>query len=110
MNIADWLMITTVVETLNRIDLEFSTTNRKEKEVIEAWKAYLDLLGDKNIPQDQWGTRRVDCLQGFCTKWPKSLLMRFTRHTSRIHHITREAMASLKLIKHVQLYKKLCPN
>lgn len=38
------------VEALNRIDLEFDKNNKKEKPVIEAWKAYLDLLGDKTIP------------------------------------------------------------
>ena len=50
------------VEALNRIDLEFDATNQKEREVIEAWKAYLDLLGDTHIPQDQRVTRRVDLL------------------------------------------------
>lgn len=50
------------VHALNRIDLEFDKNNKKEKAVIEAWKEYLDLLGDKDIPKDQWGTRRVDLL------------------------------------------------
>lgn len=50
------------VMTLNRIDLEFSGKNKKEKDVVEAWKAYLDLLGDKSIPVDQWGPKRVDLL------------------------------------------------
>lgn len=52
----------THVEALNRIDLEFDDKTREEKEVIEAWKAYLDLLGDGNIPPEQWATRRVDLL------------------------------------------------
>ncbi len=50
------------VEALNRIDLEFDANNNKEREVIEAWKAYLDLLGDTRIPQDLWNTRRIDLL------------------------------------------------
>ena len=50
------------VEALNRIDLEFSANRRGEKKVIENWRAYLDLLGDRGIPQEQWGTRRVDLL------------------------------------------------
>ncbi len=50
------------VLTLNRIDLEFDTNNKKEKAVIEAWKAYLDLLGNKEMPPEQWATRRVDLL------------------------------------------------
>jgi hypothetical protein len=50
------------VMTLNRIDLEFNKKNKKEKAVIEAWKAYLDLLGDKNITGEQWIVKRIDLL------------------------------------------------
>jgi len=50
------------VVALNRIDLEFEKNNKNEKAVIEAWKAYLDLLGDKNIPPEQWGVKRIDLL------------------------------------------------
>ena len=48
------------VEALNRIDLEFSSNKSGDRAVRDAWKAYLDLLGDQNIPADQWPTRRVD--------------------------------------------------
>jgi len=50
------------VHALNRIDLEFDKNNKKEKAVIEAWKEYLDLLGDSDMPKDQWATRRIDLL------------------------------------------------
>ena len=50
------------VMTLNRIDLEFETSNPKEKEVINAWKQYLDLLSDKSISGEQWAVRRIDLL------------------------------------------------
>ncbi|HEY8095844.1 MAG TPA: DUF6680 family protein [Methylobacter sp.] len=50
------------VMTLNRIDLEFDKNNKKEKAVIEAWKAYLDLLGEKNITGEQWAIKRIDLL------------------------------------------------
>lgn len=50
------------VVALNRIDLEFDKDNKKEKAVIEAWKAYLDLLGDKSIAPEQWTVKRVDLL------------------------------------------------
>ncbi len=50
------------VEALNRIDLEFDSNYSKEREVINAWKAYLDLLSDTKIQQDQWGLRRIDLL------------------------------------------------
>jgi len=36
------------VVALNRIDLEFDGKNPKEKAVIEAWKGYLGLLGDRS--------------------------------------------------------------
>lgn len=50
------------VVALNRIDLEFDKDNKKEKAVIEAWKAYLDLLGDKEMPPEQWAVKRIDLL------------------------------------------------
>lgn len=50
------------VVALNRIDLEFDKDSKKEKAVIEAWKAYLDLLGDKSMTPEQWGIKRVDLL------------------------------------------------
>ena len=50
------------VEALNRIDLEFSLKNPKEKDVIDAWKEYLDLLGNSAMPAEQWSVKRVDLL------------------------------------------------
>ena len=50
------------VVALNRIDLEFDKDNKKEKAVIEACKAYLDLLGDKSMLPEQWTVKRVDLL------------------------------------------------
>ena len=50
------------VMTLNRIDLEFEKSVPKENEVINAWKQYLDLLGDKSITGDSWGIKRVELL------------------------------------------------
>jgi hypothetical protein len=50
------------VVALNRIDLEFNGRNRKEKAVIEAWRAYLDLLGDRNLSPEQWGGKRIDLM------------------------------------------------
>lgn len=50
------------VEALNRIDLEFEKSKAKEKEVIDAWKAYHDLLGNDKLTPDQWAARRIDLL------------------------------------------------
>ena len=54
--IVSWLH----VEALNRIDLEFD--RNQEREVIEAWKQYHDLLNDASIPIEQWASKRVDLL------------------------------------------------
>lgn len=50
------------VEALNRIDLEFSKNQKKEKAVVEAWKEYLDLLNNDQMQSDQWLVKRVDLL------------------------------------------------
>ena len=50
------------VEALNRIDLEFDPDRRDEKQVLDAWKGYLDLLGDKSLSPEQWNVKRVDLL------------------------------------------------
>jgi len=50
------------VEALNRIDLEFDKNEKTEKAVIEAWKEYLDLLGNKQLTPEQWAVKRVDLL------------------------------------------------
>ena len=48
------------VSALNRIDVEFDNKILKEKEVLNSWKSYLDLLGDKNITGENWSAKRID--------------------------------------------------
>ena len=49
------------VEALNRIDLEFDKQEKSEIAVIEAWKAYLDLLNNSDkIPPEQWIVKRTE--------------------------------------------------
>lgn len=50
------------VEALNRIDLEFEKNDPKERDVLDAWKAYLDLLSSTNLSSEQWATKRVDLI------------------------------------------------
>jgi hypothetical protein len=50
------------VEALNRIDLEFEKDDPKERAVLNAWKEYHDLLGDKHLSPEQWAAKRVDLL------------------------------------------------
>lgn len=50
------------VEALNSIDLEFAGSSKGEKEVREAWQAYLDHLGSKVLEGQAWGDKKVDLL------------------------------------------------
>ncbi|QLI80248.1 hypothetical protein HZU75_01135 [Chitinibacter fontanus] len=50
------------VEALNRIDLEFSKRNNKEREVLDAWKMYLDFLSNSQLKDEAWATKRVELL------------------------------------------------
>lgn len=50
------------VEALNRIDLEFDRKRPKEKAVVDKWKEYLDLLGNRTMNPDQWAEKRIDLL------------------------------------------------
>ena len=50
------------VEALNQIDLEFSSDKKSEKKVIEVWRQYLDLLGEKSLSPEQWNVKRIDLL------------------------------------------------
>lgn len=50
------------VEALNSIDLEFDQTIRSERKVIECWREYIDLLGNKALSPEQWNIKRFDLL------------------------------------------------
>lgn len=87
------------VEALNRIDLEFN----KEREVIEAWKAYLDLLNNTGMPPDQWNIRRVDLLVELLHKMARVLDYDFDKthiknssYSPRAHGETEEQQAALR--------------
>jgi len=89
------------VEALNRIDLEFNKSDKKEKEVIEAWKEYLDLLS--TIPPEQWGVKRVDLLVSLLHKMACVLNYDFDRthiknssYSPRVHGETEDQQAVLR--------------
>jgi hypothetical protein len=67
------------VEALNQIDLEFSTKDRREKEVIDAWKAYLDHLGTQTMTGETWAIRRVDLLVELLHKMANVLQFEFDK-------------------------------
>ena len=91
------------VEALNRIDLEFDKNHKKEKQVIEAWKEYLDLLGNTNIPIEQWGVRRIDLLIELLHKMAHVLNYDFDKthiknssYSPRVHGETEEEQNALR--------------
>jgi len=93
----------THVEALNRIDLEFDKNDKKEKEVIEAWKEYLDLLGDTAIPIDQWGVKRIDLLIELLHKMARVLDYDFDKthiknssYSPRVHGETEDEQNVLR--------------
>jgi len=45
------------VEALNLIDIEFDAKKKRDKRVVDAWKVYLDHLGDKRDNNDQVAVR-----------------------------------------------------
>jgi len=67
------------VEALNRIDLEFSPKKAADREVLDAWKAYLDFLSDKEFPPDQWPIRRIDLLVELLHKMARGLRYEFDK-------------------------------
>jgi hypothetical protein len=50
------------VRAINSIPLDFYPTSPKLKAINTAWKTYIDHLGVKQVPGDQWAERRVDYL------------------------------------------------
>jgi hypothetical protein len=91
------------VEALNRIDLEFDKHHRKEKEVIEAWKEYLDLLNNTAMPIDQWGIKRIDLLVELLHKMARVLNYDFDKthiknssYSPRAHGETEDQQAALR--------------
>lgn len=91
------------IEALNRIDLEFDKNHKKEKQVIEAWKEYLDLLGNTEIPIDQWGVKRVDLLIELLHKMAHILNYDFDKthiknssYSPRVHGETEEEQNALR--------------
>ncbi|MGK2952471.1 MAG: DUF6680 family protein [Thiobacillus sp.] len=91
------------VEALNRIDLEFDKGHKKEKEVIEAWKEYLDLLNNTAIPIEQWGVRRIDLLVELLHKMARVLDYDFDKthiknssYSPRVHSETEDQQTALR--------------
>ena len=61
------------VEALNRIDLEFSPRNRKEKAILDIWAQYLDHLSNDKLSVEAWVEKRTDLLIDLLFSMGKSL-------------------------------------
>ena len=67
------------IEALNQIDLEFSGNGVNDKRVIEVWREYLDLLGDKSLSPEQWGLKRMDLLVDLLYEMGRALGYQFDK-------------------------------
>ena len=67
------------VEALNRIDLEFSYKIKSEKEIIDIWREYLDLLGNKTLDAQIWEAKRIELLINLLYVMGKSLNYEFNK-------------------------------
>ena len=92
------------VEALNKIDLEFDKNVAKEKEVIEAWKGYLDHLSYPGVLNEQWGHRRIELLVELLHKMAQVLDYDFDKthiknssYSPRAHGETEDADKALRL-------------
>lgn len=60
-------------EALNRIDLEFTSKNKNEKNVLNVWQEYLDHLGSKSTDGQAWSNRQLELLVELLYAMGKSL-------------------------------------
>ena len=67
------------VESLNRIDLEFSAKRPLEKVVLDQWQQYLDHLGNHTLTGQTWADKRVDLLVDLLFAMAKSLGYEFNK-------------------------------
>jgi hypothetical protein len=50
------------IEALNLIEVEFQSSRRKEKSVLDCWRLYVTHLNDRNYPKELWQTKRGELL------------------------------------------------
>jgi uncharacterized protein DUF6680 len=75
------------VNALNSIDIEF----KGERRVVEAWKAYHDHLGDRDMNRETWGTRSEDLFIDLLHELGESLKYHFDKVHLRRGIYTPEA-------------------
>jgi len=57
------ILASTHIEALNLLELEFHSSNRNDKRVVDVWKIYLAHLCDTNYqPKEGWDQRRQELL------------------------------------------------
>jgi hypothetical protein len=50
------------IEALNLVEVEFDSSQRQERAVVDSWRMYLAHLNDSNYPVESWEARRSDLL------------------------------------------------
>lgn len=72
------------VNALNSIDVEFYGKDKKSEAVVDAWKIYLDHLGNKNLlkaSEPNWADKQIDLLVDLLAKMADNLDMDFDRYS-----------------------------
>ena len=67
------------VEALNAIPIEFYGRRRAYKDVVDAWRTYLDYLSVKGVDQAVWAQKRYDLFIELLLRLAISLRYKFTK-------------------------------
>jgi hypothetical protein len=67
------------VEALNAIPIEFYGDRKAFKDVVEAWRAYLDYLSQQGVDPNVWAQKRYDLFIELLWRLAESLGYRFTK-------------------------------
>jgi hypothetical protein len=56
------------IENLNMVDTLFHGSRREDRAVVDAWKVYLQHLGDGQYAKESWGARKADLMHDLLHK------------------------------------------
>ena len=84
------------VDALNAIEVEFSDGSRDDKRVLEAWRLYLDHLGDRTMDIQRWRDKGNDLLTDLLYKMSELLDYDFSKVTLKKNVYSPEAHGDLE--------------
>ena len=86
------------VDALNAIEVEFSDGSADDKRVLEAWRLYLDHLGDDNAGDNQqWTAKGNDLLTDLLYEMSRTLRYDFNKITLKKNVYSPRAHGDLEL-------------